>query len=30
MLEYLMDVVSSDQLRFDFGVLMADNTVQYG
>ena len=30
MLEYLMDVVSSDQLRFDFGVLMADNAVQYG
>lgn len=30
MLEYLMDEVSSDQLRFDFGMLMTEKTVHYG
>jgi DNA (cytosine-5)-methyltransferase 1 len=29
-LEYLMDEVSSDQLRFDFGMLMTEKTVHYG
>jgi DNA (cytosine-5)-methyltransferase 1 len=30
MLEFLMDGVSPDQLRFDFGVLMSETAVHYG
>jgi hypothetical protein len=30
MLEYLMDDVSSEQLRFDFGMPMSEKAVHYG